>query len=86
MSFSPVELKKDFPIFRNSNLIYLDNAATTQKPDCVIDSVSSLYREANANVHRAIYSLGSEATSRFENSRKIIGDFINSSSEKEIIL
>ncbi len=85
MSFSPVELKKDFPIFRNSNLIYLDNAATTQKPDCVIDSVSSLYREANANVHRAIYSLGSEATSRFENSRKIIGDFINSSSEKEII-
>ena len=85
MSFSPVELKKDFPIFRDSNLIYLDNAATTQKPDCVIDSVSSLYREANANVHRAIYSLGSEATSRFENSRKIIGDFINSSSEKEII-
>ena len=85
MSFSPAELKKDFPIFRDSNLIYLDNAATTQKPDCVIDSVSSLYREANANVHRAIYSLGSEATSRFENSRKIIGDFINSSSEKEII-
>ena len=85
MSFSPVELKKDFPIFRDSNLIYLDNAATTQKPDCVIDSVSSLYREANANVHSAIYSLGSEATSRFENSRKIIGDFLNSSSEKEII-
>ena len=85
MRFAPSVLKKDFPIFRDSNLIYLDNAATTQKPDCVIESVSSLYREANANVHRAIYSLGSEATNRFENSRKIISNFINSSSEKEII-
>mgnify|MGYP001306095406 FL=1 len=85
MRFAPSILKKDFPIFRDSNLIYLDNAATTQKPDCVIESVSSLYREANANVHRAIYSLGSEATNRFENSRKIISNFINSSSEKEII-
>ena len=85
MDFSPASLKRDFPIFQDSDLVYLDNAATTQKPDIVIETIESLYQEANANVHRAIYSLGSEATQRFETARLKVGKFINSHSEKEII-
>ena len=85
MSFSPAEIKKDFPIFSGSDLVYLDNAATTQKPQSVLDEVDSLYREANANVHRALYSLGSEATERFENSRKKVAKYIGANSEKEIV-
>jgi len=78
-------IKKDFPIFNNSDLVYLDNAATTHKPQSVLDAVDKLYTEANANVHRALYSLGSESTERFENSRTKVADFINSNSAKEII-
>ncbi|MBT4827038.1 MAG: cysteine desulfurase [Candidatus Marinimicrobia bacterium] len=85
MSFLPIEIKKDFPIFSGSDLIYLDNAATTQKPQSVLDEVDSLYSEANANVHRALYSLGSEATERFENSRKKVAKYIGANSEKEIV-
>ena len=85
MDFSPAILKKDFPIFQDSDLVYLDNAATTQKPNIVIETIESLYQEANANVHRAIYSLGTEATNRFETARLKIAKFINSPSEKEII-
>ena len=85
MEFSPASLKKDFPIFQDSDLVYLDNAATTQKPGIVIETIESLYREANANVHRAIYSLGTEATNRFETARLKISKFINAPSEKEII-
>ena len=85
MSFSPAEIKKDFPIFSGSDLVYLDNAATTQKPQSVLDEVDSLYREANANVHRALYALGSEATERFENSRKKVAKYIGANSEKEIV-
>jgi cysteine desulfurase/selenocysteine lyase len=85
VSFSPAEIKKDFPIFFDSDLVYLDNAATTQKPQSVLDEVDSLYKEANANVHRALYSLGSEATERFENSRKKVAKYIGANSEKEIV-
>jgi cysteine desulfurase/selenocysteine lyase len=85
VSFSPAEIKKDFPIFFDSDLVYLDNAATTQKPQSVLDEVDSLYRDANANVHRALYSLGSEATERFENSRKKVAKYIGANSEKEIV-
>ena len=85
MGFSPKSLKRDFPIFQNSDLVYLDNAATTQKPSIVIETIKSLYQEANANVHRAIYSLGAEATNRFESARLKIAKFINSPSEKEIV-
>ena len=85
MSLSPTKIKKDFPIFSGSDLVYLDNAATTQKPQSVLDEVDSLYREANANVHRALYSLGSEATERFENSRKKVAKYIGANSEKEIV-
>ena len=63
-------IKSDFPIFNQSNLVYLDSAATTQKPYSVLKATESLYIEANANVHRAIYSIGIEATNRFEKARE----------------
>ena len=85
MNFSPQVEKKKFPIFKNSNLIYLDNAATTQKPSVVLNKVNKLYKEANANVHRAIYDLGNKSTKLYEDSRKKVADFINADSEKEII-
>ena len=85
MGLSSETIKKDFPIFNNSDLVYLDNAATTHKPQSVLNAVDTLYREANANVHRALYSLGSESTERFENSRTKVADFINANSAKEII-
>jgi len=85
MGLQSETIKKDFPIFKNSDLVYLDNAATTHKPQSVLDAVDRLYKEANANVHRALYSLGSESTERFENSRTKVADFINSNSAKEII-
>ncbi len=85
MAFSPIDLKKDFPIFQNSDLVYLDNAATTQKPSAVLDAINSIYQEANANVHRAIYTLGNEATQRFETARSKLAKFIHAPSEKEIV-
>ena len=85
MAFSVSDVKKDFPIFSDPTLVYLDSAATSQKPKTVLDAVDSVYREANANVHRAIYSLGSEATERFESAREKVARFINAPSEKEII-
>jgi cysteine desulfurase / selenocysteine lyase len=85
MSFSPQIEKKKFPIFDKSDLIYLDNAATTHKPSIVLDTVNKLYKEANANVHRAIYDLGNKSTKLYEDSRKKVSDFINAFSEKEII-
>ena len=78
-------LKSDFPIFNDSDLVYLDNASTTQKPKQVLDAVMAMYTDSNANVHRALYDIGSKATEKFENSRKNISDFINATSEKEII-
>ena len=69
----------------NSDLVYLDNASTTQKPQAVLDCINSMYSEANANVHRALYSLGSVATERYENSRKKVSSFIGANSDKEII-
>ena len=85
MGLSKRSIKADFPIFNDSDLVYLDNASTTHKPQQVLDAILSMYTETNANVHRALYDIGSQATERFENSRKRIADFIRASSEKEII-
>ena len=85
MVFSVSDVKKDFPIFSDPTLIYLDSASTSQNPRTVLDALGSVYREANANVHRAIYSLGSEATERFETARTKVAHFINATSEKEIV-
>lgn len=85
MSGLASKVKSDFPIFNNSDLIYLDNASTSQKPQAVLDSINSVYTKSNANVHRALYSLGTEATEKYEDSRKKIASFIGAHSEKEII-
>ena len=66
------EVKSDFPIFEGSDLVYLDNASTAQKPQAVLDSINSSYTESNANVHRALYSLGAKATEKYEGARKKI--------------
>ena len=85
MSFTPQIEKRKFPIFKESDLIYLDNASTTQKPINVINSINNVYAESNANVHRAIYNLGDKSTRLYEDSRKKISQFINANSPKEVI-
>jgi len=69
----------------SSPLVYFDNGATTQKPNCVIDSYHSFYHTSNANVHRASHALSTKATTAFEQSRNSIKTFINAKSNKEII-
>ena len=87
--FDPHQYRGDFPILgekvHGKQLIYFDNAATTQKPIQVIDAISDYYRHYNANVHRAIHKLGETATEAFENSRKTIAKFISAPSEKQVI-
>ena len=79
------ELKKDFPIFKNhKGLVYLDNAATSQKPKKVIDSIVDFYEKSNANVHRGVYSLSEEAMKKYDGARKVVADFVNAK-EKEIV-
>ena len=79
------EIKKDFPLLKNRNIIYLDSGATTQKPNHVIDAVKSFYENFNANPHRGAYSLSIEATEMYENTRVKIAKFINSKHAQEII-
>jgi len=85
MNHFSTDIKADFPIFNSSDLIYLDNASTTQKPSKVLEEIDSFYKETNANVHRAIYSIGNEATRRFESAREKVAKFINAPSSKEIV-
>ncbi len=80
------DIKKDFPIFKNHpDLVYLDNSATSQKPQVVIDAVSEFYQKYNSNIHRGIYNLSQNATELFENTRKKVANFIGASTDKEII-
>ena len=81
-----INLKEQFPIFKaNPELVYLDSAATTQKPQVVIDAISSFYQEDNANIHRGVYKLSQESTRLYEEARKKVANFINAKSEKEIV-
>lgn len=79
------EIKKDFPILNNSNIVYLDSGATTQKPIQVINAVENFYKKYNANPHRGAYTLSIEATEQYENSRDKIAKFINAKHREEII-
>ena len=86
----PVEkIRADFPILaekiRNKPLVYLDNAATCQKPQAVIDSIVHLYSHDYANVHRGVHTLSVRSTDKFEGARTKVKGFINAVSEKEII-
>lgn len=88
MSFLASTYRKDFPIFdreENKDLIYFDSAATSQRPQCVIDAVSKFYREENANPLRGLYALSVKATDAYENARNTVAEFINASDASEII-
>src|SRR5690606_22606926 len=82
-------IRQDFPILQRTvhgkPLVYLDNAATTQKPRPVIDALVAYYEQTNANVHRAIHALGEEATRAFEEARKKVARFINAPDEASIV-
>ena len=78
-------MKEDFPLFKNSNVIYLDSAATSQKPNCVIESVSNYYKNYNANPHRGAYDLSVRATNMYDNAHEVVKDFINARSSREIV-
>ncbi len=88
-SFNVNEIRADFPILKEivhgKPLCYLDNAATTQKPQAVIDTIVKYYTHQNANIHRGVHYLSELATKEFEDARIKVKDFINASSEKEII-
>lgn len=80
------KIKNDFPIFKRfPGLVYLDNSATTQKPQCVIDSISKFYSEQNSNVHRGLYSEGEIATSLYEQVRENVAAFIGAAHSSEVV-
>ena len=82
-------IRKSFPVLErevnNQLLVYLDNAATSQKPQVVIDALSHYYSNYNANIHRGIHTLAEEATAAYEATRDTVRNFINASSSDEII-
>ncbi len=88
-SFDVDKVRSDFPIFRAPSegkpLIYLDSAATAQKPQCVIEAISRYYSEECGTVHRAVYSLAARATERYNAVREKAKRFLNASSEEEVI-
>ncbi len=85
----PLKVKKDFPIFKRKiegkEIIYLDNAATTQKPYVVIDAIKNYYENFNSNVHRGIYKLSEESTDLYEKSRKNISEFIGAPDPRGLV-
>ena len=83
------EIRKQFPVLQQQvhgkSLVYLDNAATTQKPRAVMDAIQDYYRNDNANVHRAVYSLGVRSTEVFEHARDTVREFLNAAAREEVI-
>lgn len=78
-------IRKEFPILKNRNVIYLDNAATSQKPPCVIEAANQYYSMHNANPLRGLYELSVDATDAYENARKTVADFIGAARPEEIV-
>lgn len=87
--FDIQKIRQDFPILTQKiygkPLIYFDNAATTQKPLCVINNISELYKTQNANIHRGVHFLSAKATENHEEARRSVAEFINAPSAEEII-
>ncbi|HYL12196.1 MAG TPA: cysteine desulfurase [Terriglobales bacterium] len=87
--FDVEKVRRDFPILaqrvRGKKLVYLDNAATSQKPQVVIDAISRYYEEGNANIHRGVHYLSEHATEEHEAARKTVQNFVNASNAHEII-
>ena len=88
--FDVSQIRKDFPILakevNGKPLVYLDNGASSQKPDVVIDAVNRAYRDEYANVHRGLHYLSNLATEKYESVRGIVAKFLNAADESEIIL
>ncbi len=86
--FDPRAVRAQFPIFREPRekpLIYLDSAATSQKPDAVLDAMTRYYARYNANIHRGIYGIAEEATAAYEDARRRIAAFVHARSPRELI-
>lgn len=79
------KIKSQFPIFNNGDLVYLDSAASSQKPYSVLKSINEAYSNHYANIHRGVYRLSQEATDMHEDAREIVKNFINANSVREII-
>jgi len=83
----PRKIKEDFPIFQErENLVYLDNAATSQKPEKVIESIKEFYKENNSNVGRGLYDLANDSTQEYKKARKTVARFINSSTSEVVFV
>ena len=88
--FDPAALRAEFPILsrtvhKNVPLIYLDSAASAQKPEAVIDAMANVMRHSYANVHRGLHTLANEVTGKFESSRETVARFLNAASHEEIV-
>jgi len=87
--FDVKRIREDFPILDqkvyNKPLIYFDNAATTQKPKQVIDTIVEYYSQYNSNIHRGVHFLSQKASQAYDDVRVKVKDFINAASEKEIV-
>ncbi len=87
-SINAAAVRERFPLLARGNggrLVYLDSAATAQRPDAVIEAVSEFYRRDNANVHRGIYDLSRRATERFESARAVVARMLNAPSSSEVV-
>ncbi|MFC2130477.1 SufS family cysteine desulfurase [Bacteroidota bacterium] len=88
-SFDPNIVRKDFPILNQEinghQLVWFDNAATTQKPNVVIDAISNYYRTINSNIHRGVHELATKSTDVYESARNTIQEFLGASDPNEII-
>ncbi len=88
-TFDAARVRRDFPILAQQvnghPLVYLDNAATTQKPECVIEAISNYYRRDNANVHRGVHTLSDRATHAFEQARQTVARFLGSPRPEQVI-
>ena len=89
-TYSLEEIRKDFPVLNrrvrdDKKLVYLDNAATTQKPNQVIDAISDYYKNHNSNIHRAVHALAEESTEAFELTRDKVAEFLNIQVPQEVI-
>ena len=84
--FGTPVFRQQFPIFQHHpTLVYLDSAATTQKPNLVIDGITNFYQKENANIHRGIYDLAAKATQKYESVRQKVADFIGAKNRSEIV-
>ena len=89
-TFSLEKIRKDFPVLNrrvrdDKKLVYLDNAATTQKPNQVIDAITDYYQNHNSNIHRAVHALAEESTEAFEVTRDKVASFLNIQNREEIV-